>query len=254
MEIIFSIILFIFGLIIGSFLNVVILRLKTGDNIVNARSHCVRCKYTLPWYDLIPLVSFIQLKRKCRSCKGAIAWQYPVVELATGLLFVAMVRLALPDFLLAGYWLLLACFFIVIFVYDLKHFIIPDKVIYPAIGVAFAYNVYQHEAFLQALLAGVAASAFFLLIVLVSRGAWMGLGDVKLALLMGLFLGFPAIVVALFLAFLIGAIIGIGLIVAHKKTMKSEVPFGPFLILGTFLALFWGQEIILWYVSFLYVV
>lgn len=253
MGIIFFIILFIFGLIIGSFLNVVIVRLQTEGNIVSTRSHCPHCKHTLSWYDLIPLVSFIQLKGKCRSCKGTIAWQYPVVELVTGLLFVAMVRLAFPDFLLAGYWLLLACFFIVIFVYDLKHFIIPDKVIYPAIGVALAYNVYQHETFLQALLAGVAASAFFLLIVLVSRGTWMGLGDVKLALLMGLFLGFPAIVAALFLAFLIGAILGIGLIVARKKTMKSEVPFGPFLILGTFLALFWGQEIILWYVSFLYV-
>jgi prepilin signal peptidase PulO-like enzyme (type II secretory pathway) len=153
---------------------------------------------------------------------------------------------------------------IIIFVYDLKHFIILDKIIFPAIAITVLYRLFGILNFSHWPLIGTsfqwieignflgaafAASLFFLAIVLVSKGRWMGMGDVKLAFLMGLFLGFPNILAALFFAFFIGAIIGVGLILAKKKTLKSEVPFGPFLVVGTFIALFWGERIINWYLN-----
>ncbi len=143
---------------------------------------------------------------------------------------------------------------VVIFVYDLKHFIIPDKIIYPAILATLAYNVYlffiNHylpHLFLNNIYSAFAASAFFLLIVLVSRGKGMGLGDAKLGFLMGFLLGPVNVVVALFSSFILGAIIGVGLIALKKKKMKSEVPFGPFLVTGTVIAMFWGQALANWY-------
>jgi len=148
---------------------------------------------------------------------------------------------------------IIACFLIIIFVYDLKYYLIPDKIIYPAIAVTFLYQLFRISDFkllVNPLLSALPASLFFLTIVLVSRGKWMGVGDIKLAFFIGLFLGWPNILVALFLAFFIGAIIGVGLIVTGKKTLKSEVPFGPFLVAGTFMAMFWGQNIINWYLNF----
>jgi len=218
------------------------------------------------------------LKGKCRYCKKPISWQYPLVELTTAILFVLIFWIldsnppATLPFLRApfgfdlafGFWnlifyLVIACFLIIIFVYDLKHYIIPDKIIYPAIAATLIFNFLPHQIFgggfnqfsifKFSILSALGAAGFFLAIVLISHGKWLGLGDVKLAFFMGLFLGFPNILFALFLAFSIGAIIGIGLIISGKKTLKSEVPFGPFLVTGTFLAMFWGERIINWYLS-----
>ncbi|MDO8669037.1 MAG: A24 family peptidase, partial [Candidatus Buchananbacteria bacterium] len=145
-------------------------------------------------------------------------------------------------------------------VYDLKHYIIPDKVVYSAIAVSGIWylvsgiflDIYTRYEILNTIYSAFGAASFFLAIVLISRGKWMGVGDIKLAFLMGLILGWPNISVALFLAFLIGAIIGVGLMIFGKKTIKSEVPFGPFLVAGTFIALFFGREIINWYVQSFY--
>jgi leader peptidase (prepilin peptidase)/N-methyltransferase len=240
-------VIFLFGLIVGSFLNSIIYRLQAGESFLFKRSFCPHCKHQLSWQDLIPIFSFLILKGKCRYCKKPISWQYPLVELATGLLFISFFIFHFSFFIF-----IIACFLIIIFVYDLKHYIIPDKVIYPAIGIAFLYQAIIHNSqfILQYLISAFGAATFFVVIVLISRGKWMGIGDIKLAFLMGLFLGFPNIVVALFLAFFIGAIIGVGLIIAGKKTLKSEVPFGPFLVIGTFMAMFWGQRIINWYLNF----
>ncbi len=262
---IFYPIIFIFGLVVGSFLNCVIYRLVLtpqqerlvwGLALPRGRSYCPYCKHILSWQDLIPVLSFLILRGKCRYCQKKISFQYPLVEIVTGLLFVLIFwHLGFGFDLAFGIWILISCFLIIIFVYDLKHFIIPDKIIYPAIAIVFIYNVLQGPALLmRSGLAAILAAGFFLSIVLVSRGRWMGLGDVKLAFLMGLFLGFPNILIALFFAFLIGAIIGVGLILAKRKTLRSEVPFGPFLVTGTFVALFWGERIVQWYLDlFLYV-
>jgi len=240
------ILIFIFGLVVGSFLNCLIYRLEVGEGFLKGRSFCPYCRHILSWQDLIPLLSFLILRGKCRYCQKSISWQYPLVEIATGLLF-----LSIFNFQFSIFNLIIACFLIIIFVYDLKHYIIPDKIIYPAIVIVLIYNFLRSDLLGRSdlLLSAFGAATFFLAIVLVSRGKWMGVGDIKLAFLMGLVLGFPNILVALFLAFSIGAIIGLGLIVSGKKTLKSEVPFGPFLVTGTFIALFFGGQIIHWYLN-----
>lgn len=258
----FYLIFFFSGLAVGSFLNCVIYRLEIESSFLRGRSFCPHCKHVLAWYDLIPLLSFILLRGRCRYCQKEISWQYPLVELATGLLFVLIVNNQLStinfQILVSTFYFLLSTFFlIIIFVYDLKHYIIPDKVIYPAIVVAIVwlglnsifFNSHPKFYLLNSIFSALGAALFFWAIVLVSKGKWMGLGDIKLAFLMGLFLGFPKILVALFGAFLIGAIIGLGLVATKKKTLESEVPFAPFLVAGTFIAMFWGESLISWYLS-----
>ena len=272
--------IFLFGLAVGSFLNCIIYRLEEGESFLRGRSFCPHCGHILSFGDLIPVLSFLILKGKCRYCSQKISLQYPLVELATVIIFLTlyynfftMVNLLQFIFLLA-----ISCFLIIIFVYDLKHYIIPDKIIYPAIAIALIYQLFRiwnlhplcgypvsnfaphffksggsnFRMLANPLLSAILAGLFFLIIVLISRGKWMGVGDIKLAFLIGLILGFPKILVALFLAFLIGAIIGLGLVISGKKTLKSEVPFGPFLVSGTFIALFWGQSLINWYAKILY--
>jgi len=185
-----------------------------------------------------------------------------LLELGTGLLFLA-VFLDSENIISLILSLTVFSFFIVIFVYDLKYYLIPDKVIYPAIGSAFLYQLFNgflsfgwtEKAFqylLPYILSGLGAALFFFLIWLVSKGKWIGFGDVKLGFLIGVFLGFPEVILALFLGSAIGAIIGTGLMVSKKKTLKSEVPFGPFLATGTFIAFFFSEEIISWYLNFLF--
>jgi len=237
---------FIFGLIVGSFLNSVIYRLEQGQGFVKGRSFCPNCKYQLSWQDLIPVFSFLLLRGKCRYCQKSISWQYPLVELSTGLIFLLIYNLQFTI-----YNFIIAPFLIIIFVYDLKHYIIPDKIIYPAIAIVFVYDLLKSNFQWKSdfLLSALGAAGFFLAIVLISRGKGMGIGDIKLAFLMGLFLGWPNIIAALFSAIFLGAIMGIALIISGKKTLRSEVPFGPFLTAGTFLALFWGGKIINFYLN-----
>ncbi len=249
----FCLIVFVFGACIGSFLNCLIYRLKEKQSFLSGRSFCPKCLHQLAFFDLIPVLSFIFLKGKCRYCGEKISWQYPLVELATGGLFLLIfLRFTIYHLPFTIYLFVVSSLLIIIFVYDLKHYIIPDKIIFLAIAVVFLYKIifnFQTSNLYSPILSALVASAFFFLLWLVSRGKWMGLGDAKLAFLMGLFLGYPQILVAMFSAFLIGAIIGLGLIVCRKKTLKSQVPFGPFLVVGTFIALFWGKEIIKWYLN-----
>ena len=278
MTVIFYI--FIFGLIIGSFLNAVIYRLEAKKSVCRGRSFCPECKHILAWYDLIPLLSFIFLGGKCRYCHQEISIQYPLVELATGLLFVLIFPLVGGSRPMAGqfsifnlsYGFYIISILIVIFVYDLKYYIIPDKIILPAIIVSSLWslsagNYLKIENWklpaqgwsalggeiidVNSLLVAFGASAFFLSLIIISKGRWMGFGDVKLAFLMGLILSFPNILVALFTAFISGAIIGAGLILFKKKDLKSQIPFGPFLAGGTIFSLFFGEIIINWYLNIL---
>jgi len=222
------ILIFVFGLAVGSFLNVIICRLETKESIIFSRSHCPHCRAVLKWYDLIPVLSFLIQKGRCRYCGKKISWQYPVVEITTGLLFL----LIFNQFLILNffYYLIIISFLLIIFVYDLKHYIIPDKIVYPAIGIALLYALFLiPDSLFNHFLAAILASGFFLSLVLISKGKWMGLGDVKLAFLMGLVLGWTNILTVLFLAFFSGAVIGLGLIIFGKKSIKSQIPFGPFL-------------------------
>ena len=282
-----SLAVFIFGLSVGSFLNAFIYRLEVYDGfktslqgrkdllykLLKGRSQCPSCAHVLAWHDLVPLLSFILLQGKCRYCTAKISFQYPLVELVTGILFTVIIWFVLPklglvintltelsffEALNLFYLWAIASLLIVIFVYDLKHFIIPDKILYPAIGFVLLWQVFLNFqigenlaglSFLQMLVAGLGTAGFFLAIYLFSKGKAMGFGDVKLALFMGLFLSWPNILVAMSVAFGTGAIVGLVLIFLKRKTMRSEVPFGPFLILGTFTAFFWGVKLVDWYLS-----
>jgi len=252
--------IFIFGLIVGSFLNCIIYRLEVGGSFLKGRSYCPNCKHILSWKDLIPIFSFLILRGKCRYCQKPISLQYPLVELATGILFVSttynLQLITLQHLLIISYQLLVVSCLVIVFVYDLKHYIIPDKIIYPAIGIAFLYQLFRILNFghlnlfrIWDLGFGVLPSLFFLAIIIFSREKWLGFGDFKLAILIGLILGWPKILVALFFAFFTGAIVGLILIALAKKTLKSEIPFGPFLVIGTFLATFFGEKIIDFYLN-----
>ncbi len=242
------IIIFLLGLSIGSFLNVLIDRLPAGESIWIDRSHCDSCRKTLNWYDLIPVISFIILQRKCRNCHKKISWQYPLVEAATGLFFlftyVSMIRITGTDLTVPHliYYLILVASLIAIFVTDLKYRIIPDQILIFLTILTVVYQFIYFPQFIKDnLISGIISLLFFLMLVIITRGKGMGLGDVKLAFVMGLLLGFPKIIVALYLSFLTGAVVSLILILIHKKSMKSTIAFGPFLVFSTLTTIFYGN-------------
>lgn len=245
-----SFFVFLLGACWGSFLNCLVYRWEQGKRINSGRSFCPKCRHQLGFWDLIPVASFVFLKRKCRYCGGKISWQYFLAETATGGLFLASYILFHNDFTFLVFSWPVIILLVIIFIYDLKHYIIPDRVIYSAIGIVFFYRLFAgHEPFFGFLWAALAAAGFFFCIWAVSRGRWMGFGDVKLAFFMGLFLGLPGVILALFAAFLSGAATGVILLALGRKKMQSQVPFGPFLVAGTFIGLFWGDKIIRWYLN-----
>jgi leader peptidase (prepilin peptidase) / N-methyltransferase len=248
--------IFIFGLAVGSFLNVLADRLPREETVIKGRSHCEKCKKNLKWCDLIPLLSFIFLKGKCRYCKTHLSFYYPFVELVTGTLFLITTIFILKNsqsptvnsqsLISLAYYLYIVSSLIVIFFADLKYGIIPDKVVFPAILISIIYLVFNNSYLLfPNFLSAISACLFFLSLFLITKGRGMGFGDVKFAFLMGLILGYPNIIISLYIAFLTGAIIGCILIIwKRKKLFGTSIPFGPFLVAGTFLALFWGADIL----------
>ena len=236
------------GLIVGSFLNAVIHRLHTGDSIIMDRSKCVNCGRALGGSDLIPVLSFVLLGGKCRYCKKPISWQYPLVELATACSFVLITQSLQFEFSNFELWfqLFFACIFIVIAVYDLKHYLILDKVIILGLTVALTH-AFITDRLLSGLIAATIAAGFFGMQYLASSGRWIGLGDVKLGLLLGLVTGFPIILAVLFLAYMSGALAGVALILLNKKNLSSKLPFGTFLAVSAIIMLSFGEEFVLWY-------
>lgn len=240
--------IFILGLFVGSFLNVLVDRLPKGESVIKGRSRCERCKKELAWRDLIPLFSFLQLKGKCRYCRSPLSFYYPIIELTTGIMFFVTALFVFNNFQFSIpliYYLFIVSSLIVIFFADLKYGIIPDKIVFPAIAIIFLYLLINPSSFIiNHLLSALGACLFFLLLFLITKGRGMGFGDVKFAFLMGLILGFPNIIVALYAAFLTGAIIGIILILWRKKRIfGTSIPFGPFLVLGNFIAIFFGKQL-----------
>ena len=240
-----ELLVFLFGLAIGSFLNVLIDRLPRGENVITGRSRCDHCGKTLRWFELIPLLSFMLQGRRCRRCHKGLSWQYPIVEFVTAMGFMVIFQSQTQSLALGGSWLIFSAL-LVIFVADLKTQIIPDSmVVVGIIGVFFQSQ--SRLAGLALFQSAFGAAGFFLFLWLVTRGKGMGLGDVKLAFLMGLLSGFPKIVVASYLAFLTGALTGVILILLGKKKLKGHIAFGPFLVLGTWVAFIWGQQLIDWW-------
>jgi prepilin signal peptidase PulO-like enzyme (type II secretory pathway) len=242
--------LFILGLFFGSFLNVLADHLPQKKSIFG-RSHCEYCNKVLKWYDLIPVVSFVLLQGKCRYCHEQLSLKYPISEIVTGVLFLMtylsifnykfsiLNQITINQLLNLLYSLIVISSLIIIFFADLKHRIIPDKILFPTtfLVVAFLF-LFQINQLPSHLIAGVICFLFFLGIYVVTRGKGMGFGDVKFAVLIGLFLGIPLSFAALYLAFLTGAGVSIILILWKKAALKSTISFGPFLVIGTILTFF----------------
>lgn len=256
---------FLLGIAVGSFLNVLIDRLPRGEGVLGGRSHCDHCKTPLPWYDLVPILSFLRLRGRCRFCGAKITWRLPLVELLSGFGWVligyyfvspSLLINPLPRLIPATYYLLLLSAGIVLFFTDLESGLLPDAIILPTAVLVFLWRLCPiilnsiprlilDTSYL--LLPAFGLAAFFWLLILITRGRGMGLGDVKLGFLIGLILGWPLTLVAAFLAFLLGGSISAMLLVVGRKRFGETVPFGPFLILGAASALLFGSQLWQWY-------
>lgn len=237
---------FLFGVCIGSFLNVVIDRFPIGQSIAKGRSYCDFCHSSLRWYELIPVFSWIIQLGKCRRCKKRLSFQYPLIELVTGLGFLCIALFAVSFSVKFIISLVLFSLLLVTLVIDLKYELISDihmLLLCIAIGFFHFESFQTLSVYIPYLLSGLGAACIFLLFWAFSKGKAMGFGDVELAFVLGFFVGFPAIIFGLYIAFLTGAFVGVILIVRGNKTLKSHVPFGPFLIVGTGVAMLYSTQI-----------
>ena len=251
---------FAFGAVIGSFLNCVIWRLRTKESFLRGRSYCPKCRHVLAAADLVPLLSFLLLRGKCRYCSLRIDPSYFLIESATGLLFLLVALVSFPAGaasigmtamaeLLLG-WFLVAVL-VIVFVFDLRYMLIPRSLTLPAAALAFAANIALGDDILMAAIGIAVGGGFFWLQRVLSQGKWIGGGDVYLGLLMGAALGFPLVLVALFFAYVIGAVFGVSMMAVRRKSMKSEIPFGTFLSAATIFTMLYGQTVLDWYLGML---
>jgi len=243
---------FLVGLCFGSFASVIIYRLHDKSRgFVWGRSHCPKCKHPLAAKDLIPIVSFVVSGRKCRYCRKPISFTYPLLELTMGTGFVLTTILTgVQTSWLLAYYLFLTFIFVTISYYDVLFQEIPDSLSLPTIVLAGLIGYFGRLNTLSSLGIGFAIPvAFFGVLFMVSRGRWLGGGDIRIGALIGLVLGWPNIIVALFLAYLLGSIFSALGLIFGKLTRKSPIPFGPFLFLGAYITLFWGQRILEWYLN-----
>jgi prepilin signal peptidase PulO-like enzyme (type II secretory pathway) len=263
MDILAMVTLGVFGLCFGSFASATVWRLHKKKDIVNDRSECEACHHKLAWYDLIPLVSWLTLKGRCRYCKKQVRAELPLTELLMAVLFVGSYMVwpySLEVFggqVLFGLWLVALVLLVILFIYDLKWLLLPDKVVFPLIGVGLLMAIVRTTmspdvvgSLLGNLYAMVILSGLYLVLFVVSRGKWVGFGDVKLGLFLGLGLGeWQLAFLSLFLANFLGCIIVVPGMLLGKLTRTSRVPFGPFLIAGFLVTVLWGQRLIDWYLG-----
>ncbi|NLY47246.1 MAG: prepilin peptidase [Tissierella sp.] len=244
-------IVFIYGLLIGSFLNVLIYRLPRNESVFFPSSHCSSCNTKLKWYDNIPLLSYIFLRSRCRYCNDKISIQYPFIELFNGILYIILVNHfeISVDFV---FYALIGSVLVAITVIDLREMIIPDSLVISILVLSIAHKgvndyLYKISPNMISSIGGlVLAGGIFLLIVIISKGG-MGGGDVTLIGALGFIHGINLILLNILLSFVLGAIISIFLLASKLKTKKDPIPFGPFIILAFFIVLLYGNYIINWY-------
>jgi len=245
---ILTIYFFILGLIIGSFLNVVIYRLPEKESIVKPGSHCPNCHTKLKAADLIPVLSFVINGGKCRYCGARISWQYPLVELLTAFFFLAAYfkfGLTVELFII----LLLLSALIAISLIDYKYMIIPNVITYSGIFIGLLAAIFfNHLTFFSSLLGIIIPALILLAVALIFKGG-MGMGDVKLASMLGAFLGTINTLAGIFIGSLLGSIIGLTLMGAGIMERKDRIPFGPFICFGAVIMIFFGDFLIDWYLS-----
>jgi prepilin signal peptidase PulO-like enzyme (type II secretory pathway) len=260
MEVLIGIIIFVLGLCFGSFVNMLIYRTaeryelkvcqayKVHQVKNKNRSFCDFCGRQLNWYENIPVFSWLILKGKTKCCHKKLPLSYPILELVMGILFLIygmMIMLrgggASVQFALGMLIIVLLVFSAV---FDLKYMILPDFSTIILIICSFILVATRHGALPEGIIAAVVSSGFLLILNLITKGNGMGMGDVKLALFMGLFLGHPKTIIAFYVAFIVGAVFGLILMIFKKANRKSQIPFGPFMILGILVAWWWGEKVI----------
>lgn len=239
------------GLLIGSFLNALVWRTRTGVSILSGRSQCTVCTAQIRWYDNIPVVSYLVLRGTCRDCQQPISPQYPIVEGVCGLLFLLTMyahggvvswRLG-ADFLAVSILLF-------VFVYDALYMEIPDRAsLWPAFFFFLLHLATGWRSVTDMFIGVCIGAGFFLVQYLVSRGRWIGGGDVRLGVLLGVLLGWQLTVLTLFLAYIVGAAVAIGLLILEKKRAQQEIAFGTFLSAAAFVALVSGDQLVTWYLG-----
>lgn len=235
------------GFIIGSFLNVCIHRIPSNESIVGYRSHCPSCFTTIKWFDMIPLISWVILKGRCRACKTAISKRYPLIEFLTGIIFVFCFLIFHISYSLISA-IFLSCFLIVITFIDIDHQLILDKVLIWLAGTGVVINISLNSlSILDMLIAALVGGGIMLVIAIASRGG-MGGGDIKFAAALGIWLGWKLTLLTLLLAFILGGLGGVAVLLLKLKGRKDYIPFGPFIALGAFISLLYGNRIINWYI------
>lgn len=247
------ILIFLYGLLIGSFLNVCIYRLPREESVVFPSSHCPKCGENLRWYDNIPLFSYLALRGRCRYCRVTISSQYPLIELLNGLLYLFIYfyyGFSLEFIFYALVFSTLICIALI----DLKEMIIPDILVLILFSLAIVYKLLNYILYgvalniLDSLLGLLVGGGIFLLILILSKGG-MGDGDITLMAALGFILGFRLVFLNILLAFILGAFISLFLLGFKIKSKKDPIPFGPFLIISFTISLFYGDKIINWYIQ-----
>jgi len=255
MESFFVFFMFLFGLIIGSFLNCLIWRLYKEETVLG-RSYCPKCGQELRWYDNIPVLSFIFLKGKCRFCGDKISWQYPLVEIITGLLFAFSYYFSLQNglsFLELFFYFFVISLSIIIFVFDLRWYLIPVWVVIIGGVLIISLNIFFGASILNVLLSMLIGASFFGLQYLITRGKGIGEGDIWLGALFGaIFPDIKLLILSIFLTYIIGGLVAMVLIIFKIKKIGSRLPLGIFLSLSLLIVLFFGKEIVDWYFSLIF--
>lgn len=238
----------VLGAVIGSFLNVVIVRLPRGESIVTPRSRCPGCGTAIQWFDNLPVISFLALGGRCRQCGVSISGRYPLVEAATAGLFAlaAWRATSLVDVLAA--WIFLSML-VAIAGIDLEHQIIPDRITLPGIVVGLVTSLVGSRISWVDSLLGILAGGGILFAVIILSGGGMGGGDMKLGAMMGAFLGYKLVILALFMAVTFGGLVALALLASGLRRRKDAIPFGPFLAAGAAVAILSGDAIVTWYLN-----
>jgi leader peptidase (prepilin peptidase)/N-methyltransferase len=248
----FWIFILVLGYVIGSFLGALTYRLPRGISIKKGRSFCPNCKAKISWYDNIPVLSYLVLGGRCRSCKAKISLRYLLIEISTAVIFVGIylqggsLYVQGASLVVLPYLLAITSLLIIIFVIDLEHKIIPDEAVFWGLGMTIlALFISSSGGLYLHLFSGFCAALFLLAVHLLTKGRGMGLGDVKFSLWGGLFFGWPLTIIWLLISFVIGAVVGLVLILIGKAHLGKEIPFGPFLAISFFITLVWGNVFLL---------
>lgn len=253
LQIYFSIVSFIFGAVVGSFLNVCIFRMPKAESVVSPPSHCPRCDYRIRWYDNIPLFSYLLLRGKCRGCSTHITLQYPLVELINGLLTLVLFLKFGPTVSFLAMFLFCSSLVVITFI-DLEHQIIPDEISLSGIIIGFLFSFFlPGQTWINSLLGILLGGGCLLLVAYgyqwLTGKEGMGGGDIKLLAMMGAFLGWKSVLFIVFASSLIGSVVGVTMMLVQKKDSKLAIPFGPYLAFGAVLYIFYGTQLIHWYLN-----